>query len=62
MVLTLIAGTTKGIGKELCKFLLEKNHNIIRVARNNSDINHKNLTHIKTDKQISHILKDKKIK
>jgi len=46
---TLITGTSRGIGKKMCKFLLEKNHKIISISRSELDFSHKNLHHIRKD-------------
>jgi len=68
MKTTLITGASKGIGKKLSKFLLEKNHKIISISRSELDYSHDNLYHIKKDltdpsikEIINNILKKQKI-
>jgi 3-oxoacyl-[acyl-carrier protein] reductase len=58
MQTTLISGTSKGIGKNLCNFLLNKNHKIISISRSELDYSHKNLYHIKKDITDTNIKKD----
>ena len=48
-ITTLITGTSKGIGNQLCKHYIEKNHNVISISRNEIDFAHKNLLHFKQD-------------
>ncbi len=57
--ITLITGTSKGIGKYLCQYYLEKNHTVIGCARSDSTINHPNYHHYNADvaneKQVSEL-------
>ena len=69
MKTTLITGASRGIGKQLSKFLLEKNHKIISISRSELDYSHNNLYHIKKDltdpnikEDINNILKKTKIR
>ncbi len=68
MKTTLITGASRGIGKQLSKFLLEKNHKIISISRSELDYSHNNLYHIKKDltdpnikEDINNILKKQKL-
>ena len=49
MKTTLITGTSKGIGNQLCKYFINKNHNVISISRNNIDFSHENLFHLQQD-------------
>ena len=49
MKTTLITGTSKGMGKKIANFLLEKNHKIISISRSELDFKHKNLIHLQKD-------------
>ena len=48
-ITTLITGTSKGLGNKLCKHLLDKNHRIISISRNDINFTHPNLIHMKYD-------------
>jgi 3-oxoacyl-[acyl-carrier protein] reductase len=48
-ITTLITGTSKGIGNQLCKHYIDKNHIVISISRNEIDFAHKNLLHFKQD-------------
>jgi len=68
MKTTLITGTSSGLGKKLCNFLLDKNHKIISISRRELDYSHNNLYHIKKDltdpsikENINNILKKQKL-
>ena len=68
MKTTLITGTSRGIGKKMCNFLLEKNHKIISISRSELDYSHENLHHIQKDisnpnikEDIENILKTNKL-
>lgn len=52
-ITTLITGTSKGIGNRLCKHYIGKNHKVISISRNEIDLTHNNLLHIRQD--ITHI-------
>ncbi|MDE6886340.1 MAG: SDR family oxidoreductase [Helicobacteraceae bacterium] len=45
----IITGTSKGIGKELCLYYLNKDYIVCGCARGKSSINHKNYTHFIMD-------------
>ena len=49
MKTTLITGTSKGMGKKIANFLLEKNHKIISISRSELNFEHKNLIHLQKD-------------
>lgn len=49
MKTTLITGTTKGIGYNLCNHFINKNHKVISISRSQINFSHKNLIHIKMD-------------
>jgi NAD(P)-dependent dehydrogenase (short-subunit alcohol dehydrogenase family) len=68
MTITLITGTSKGIGKKLLKFYLKKGHNVISISRSPIDINHNNLLHVQQDincvstkKRVESLIMDKQI-
>jgi len=46
---TIITGASKGIGKQIAKALLAKNHNVLNLSRTSSALGHENLTNIKVD-------------
>uniref|UniRef100_A0A6C0JL79 Uncharacterized protein n=1 Tax=viral metagenome TaxID=1070528 RepID=A0A6C0JL79_9ZZZZ len=68
MKTTLITGTSKGIGYNLCKHYLNKNHKVISISRSDIFFNHKNLLHLQQDitninchENILKLVKDEKI-
>lgn len=48
-ITTLITGTSRGIGHNLCKHFITKNHNVISIARTDNVLKHKNLFHYNID-------------
>jgi len=49
MKTTLITGTSKGIGNQLCKYFINKNHKVISISRNTIEFSHENLFHLPQD-------------
>lgn len=45
----LITGTSRGIGKELCKYYLDKGHFVAGCSRNSSDLKHEHYSHFSFD-------------
>lgn len=46
---TLISGTSRGVGKELAKYYCDLNHIVIGCSRSTTDFQHKNYVHITAD-------------
>jgi acetoacetyl-CoA reductase len=55
MIITIITGASKGIGKNISKILLEKNHKVYNLSRSDSDLKDDNLININCDINNSNI-------
>lgn len=54
----IITGTSRGLGKNLVNYYLNKSKNVIGISRNNSSISHKNYTHCYLDVSNENDVKD----